>query len=326
MDAILKLMAANPPSITYIMCMAAALTGLISTIGYVVRTRRIINLLSGPIPKMSDRDEVTKFQEQRKALQDSADSCGILGVGASFVCILLLFLLYDSFKGDQSIYFLVAALLQAATILEFVFNCIRNDNRIENILETRTELSCLKYLERLVARRRKTEGKARSKDQLFWGSLDDFACDFFIPDKEAQKRIAAPVDFEAARSLSDALWRAGHQERPVVNEPVLLIWRDGRDKNVKMVVSKVLSVEDVPAESLVTSTGTAIIEAAQEKFCGGKVAYFCGTPSPKIERGWLATADRAHVLLSSLRWLDEDQRQFCYQLINPGKPYPADFN
>jgi len=312
----------HPPSLAHIICMAAALVGLISTLSYTVKTRRILALLRGPVPRMSDSKGLALFQESRKNLRDKADSCGILGVFCSFICILMLVLLYRFGDDDQHLYYLIAVQLQAATVLYFVFSCLRNDTRIDNILGQRAELSCLKYYDALIERK-KPAGK--SKDVYFWGSLDDFCMNFVISDKDAQQRVSAPIDVEMSKRLSDAIWTASHDEKPLVDEPVLIIWRDGQKKHVKMVVSKATSVEDVPAESLITSTGKAMITAAQEQFCGGKVAYFCGTPSTRIERGWLTTADRAHVLLSSLRWLDDDQRQFCYQLINPGQAYPSDF-
>jgi len=327
MISLFKAIWEHPPSLVYIICMATALTGFISTVCYTAKTRRIFALLKGPVPKMSDSKGLATFQESRKALRAKADDCGVLGVASSFICVLLLVLLYGFFNNDQKMYYIFASALQLSTVVYFVFGCIRSDTRIENILAQRAELSCLKYYDALT-KRRKPKGKGQSKEtkeRYFWGSLDDSCMDLVISDREAQQRIAAPIDLQTSKRLSDAIWTASHDEKPLANEPVLIIWRDGQNKKVKMVVSKAATVEDVPAESLITSPGKAMITAAGEQFCGGKVAYFCGKPNTRIERGWLATADRAHVLLGSLRWLDDDQRQFCYQLINPGESYPPDF-
>jgi hypothetical protein len=317
MNVFLKFVADNPLAYPYIGCIFAAFLGFVATLFYGARVKKILTLLKGPVPKLSETAELRAFEEQRKRLRDKADSSGLLAGVGSVISILLMVWLYRS--DDSNNYILVsAAILLLASLVQFICAGWRCDTKCLDILESRPELACLKYLDNLPE-----VGKKSTDGKLFWATLDDYARILEVSKNEAYSRTNAPMESIEAKALSDAQWKASHEERPFEGELVLLVWRDGSSKHkVKTVVTKVTSVEDAAAESLITRPGKAFITAASHKFCGGKVAHYCDTPNEKIERGWLTTADRAHVLLASLRWLNDDQRQYCYQLINPGQSYP----
>jgi hypothetical protein len=306
----------NPLAYAYLGCIAVALVGFIAILFYSARTKRLLALLKGPVPKLSESNLLREFDNERAWLRDKADSAGFLAGLCTVACIILMFWLYRTDNG-YTLPLIIAAVLQSATVLEYLFGGCRYDSHIYNVLTNRPELSCLKYLPHLP---QVTKNSADGK--LYWATLDDFTYAFNIGKNEAQRRISTPLEASEAKALSDAQWHASHEERPLEGELVLLLWRDGTNHKIKTVVTKVKSVVDAPAETLMTRPGKAIIKAASYKFCGGKVAHFCDAPNERIERGWLATADRAHVLLASLRWLDDEQREYCYQLISPGKAYP----
>ena len=313
-NVLLNFVQTDPAGYLYLACLTAGLVGLLTISLYCARVKRILKMLQGPVPKLGRRDELREFADRRERLRYKAENAGILTGICTVICIGLLFWL---FRSDYSyISLLVAgAVLQSTTALLYAFVGAHYASQCDDLMTTRPELIFLDYLHNLPE-----APKGNSEDKLYWATLDDYIYAFSV-DKEA--RSNAPLETDEAMVLSDAQWRATHDEKPLPGEMVLLLYRDGRNQRIKVLVTKIKSVQDAPAEVLINTPGTSIIKAAGQRFSGGRVAHYCDTANEVIERGWLATADRAHVLLTSLRWMDENQRQFCYQLINPGKPYPA---
>jgi hypothetical protein len=316
----LKFVAENPLAYPYLACGGAAILGLIATCFYGWRAKRVLKHLEGPVPELSETALLRQFEYRHQALRYKAQNPGILAAICSVVNIILIVWLYRGDVEASSILLIGATALQGASLLTYLIWGCRYDSNSDNLLYSRPELNRLKYLPMLPEVKSEADQLKADECRLYWGSLDDFVCAFDIGKYEVLK--APALDQHEAKALSDAQWQAIHGEKPLKGELVLLLWRDGSKRKIKTLVTRITSVEDVPTEALVASSGITNIKAAAEQFCGGRVAHFSGIPNDKIERGWLTTADRAHILLASLGWLSRDQQEVCYQLINPGKPYP----
>ncbi len=310
----LQWIANDPNAYQFLICIAAGIGCLIATCFYRARAKAILILLLGPVPKLSESTQLRQFEQQRERLRSSADNAATFAGVFGIITVLMLFWLFKS-DTDYTVLLLSGALVLAIGVLVQIVIANQYDSQCDRLVAHRPELACLHYLRNLPE-----APKGSSEDKLFWATLDDYVYAFDVGRNAGQRQ---PLDALEAKTLSDAQWSANHDEIPLAGDMVLIVWRDGTNQRVKVVVTKIKSVEDAPAESLMTTPGKFIIKAASQKFCGGKVAHYCDAPNEKIERGWLATADRAHVLLASLRWLDDHQREYCYQVINPGKSYPA---
>jgi hypothetical protein len=290
MNLFLHFINSNPLAYQYIGCTAAGVLGLLAAWLHSRRTKRAVQLLQGPVPKLSERALLTEFEAKLEELREKAATPGFFTGLFSVICIFLMFWLYRQ-DYERSPILIADLVLQSSVVLVYLFGSLRHENQASDLLAGRPELASLKYLNQLPQETKKsTDGK------LFWATLDDFVCAFDIG-KSAHNSPA--LEANQAKFLSDAQWTATHDEKPLQGELALIVWRDGSNHKIKAVVTKITSVEDAPAETLITRPGIAIIKAASQKFCGGRVAHYSDTPNEKIERGWLATADRAHILLAS---------------------------
>jgi hypothetical protein len=312
--AVLNFIQTDPAGYQYLTCLSAGVIGVLAITLYCARTKRILKMLQGPVPTLSQRAELQEFADRRANLRYKADNAGIWTGISTVVCLGLLFWLFRS-DNSYTVLLIIGAALQSTTAILYAFVGATRDTRCEDLMATRPELIFLNYLQNLPE-----APKGSTEDKLYWATLDDFVYSFAV-DKNA--RSNAPLETDEAMVLSEAQWRATHDEKPLAGEMVLLLYRDGTNHRIKVLVTKIKSVQDASPDALLNTPGTSVIKAASQKFSGGRIAHYCDTPNEVIERGWLATADRAHVLLTSLRWMEDHQRQFCYQLINPGKPYPT---
>jgi len=315
MDILLKFVTDNPLAYQFIVCISAASIAWLGMIFYTMRVKSLLKLLVGPVPKLSENVQLHKFENERRTLREKADGSAILGGFCTLICVGLGSWIYKN-EDAFSYLLVVAGTIQILALAQVTFGIMRYGSETERIATQRSELGVLKYVKYL------PEGDVKVGDKLFWGSLDDHSCIFRIGKAEALTMICGPLSLEENSALSDAQWQATNEERPQAGDLALVMWRDGKGKTIKAMATKITAVREAQAETLMNRPGKVIITAAGEKFCGGKLAYFYGAPNERIERGWLCTADRAHVLLTSLRWLDDEQREVCYQLINPGQSFP----
>jgi hypothetical protein len=316
MNNFLQMFAQSPQAYPFAVCLLAALGTALAALRHTFRTRALYRHLCEPVPKISETKAIKTFNDRYVKLKHSSENCIAVAVLCAFVGIFMfLFLLRVSDEEMSALMVLLAVPMAYALLQFFCFGAYWTD-RVDAALAHRPQLGIIKYLDNLPAIRKDSEDGPR----LFRGSLDDYLVRFEIGAGDTQIRPTTTVELADARKLSDAQWSASHDERPAPGDAVLIIWRDSKRAWVNVATSRVTKVEDAPAAVTISRPGKAIVTVLNEQFCGGKVAHFCGTPNNKIDRGWIATADRADILLASLDWLDNDQRELCYQLINPGKP------
>lgn len=113
-----------------------------------------------------------------------------------------------------------------------------------------------------------------------------------------------------------------------VNEPMLVIFKS-KDQTLKIFLDKA----ELVWQPTIDEAGNAVagrVFCAGVNFSGAKIAHFdrLAWPETKVNaftHGWIATRERAHILLSTLWWLTDDQRIVIYELINPGQPFPIDW-
>ncbi|MBU6453519.1 MAG: hypothetical protein KGS72_17200 [Cyanobacteria bacterium REEB67] len=321
MNGFLYYLEVTPLAYPYLIGVGAALVTALSVLEHTRRCKRLVKFLSGPVPKLNEISAIRNFEGRHAELTDHADNAACLAIFSGFVAILLTCYIWRVAETNQLRPLIFLGALQLFNLFQYICGGGRYASQARDMLEERPDLGCLKYVEKLPPLPSKASEKAEV-EKLFQGSLDDYVTAFAITPAMAQSRCNAPLEQAYRQTLSDAQWKASQEERPQVNEKVLLVWRDSAKNRIKVLVTTVKKIEDVAIPGAIPRSGNALITAAGEKFCGGRLAYYCGKPTQKIERGWLATADRAHILLASLQWLDDDQRELCYQLINPGTPLP----
>ena len=113
-----------------------------------------------------------------------------------------------------------------------------------------------------------------------------------------------------------------------VDEPMLVIFKS-KEQTLKIFLANAELVWQPTIDEL----GNAIagrVFCADVNFSGAKIAHFDRLAWPETQvnaftHGWIATRERAHMLLSTLWWLNDDQRIVIYELINPGQPFPIDW-
>lgn len=113
-----------------------------------------------------------------------------------------------------------------------------------------------------------------------------------------------------------------------VDEPMIVIFKD-KEQVLKVFLGKA----ELVWQPTVDESGNEIagrVFCSNVNFSGAKIAHYDRLAWPETQKdaithGWIATRDRAHILLSTLWWLSDDQRIVIYELINPGKPFPTDW-
>ncbi len=135
------------------------------------------------------------------------------------------------------------------------------------------------------------------------------------------------------RSLAEEkTLRRAHQhalnDTVAVDEPMIAIFKD-KEQVLKVLVAKA----ELVWEPTVDESGTPVpgrVFCAGVNFSGAKIAHFDPLAWPETQanaftHGWIATKECAHILLTTLWWLSDDQRIVIYELINPGQPFPTDW-
>lgn len=113
-----------------------------------------------------------------------------------------------------------------------------------------------------------------------------------------------------------------------VDEPMIVIF-----KSKEQVLTVFLSKAELVWQPTVDESGNDVagrVFCAGVNFSGARIAHFDRLAWPETQvnaftHGWIATRERAHILLSTLWWLSDDQRIVIYELINPGQPFPIDW-
>jgi hypothetical protein len=113
-----------------------------------------------------------------------------------------------------------------------------------------------------------------------------------------------------------------------VDEPMLVIFKS-KEQTLKIFLDKAELVWQ-PTIDEAGNTIAGRVYCAGVNFSGAKIAHFDRLAWPETQvnaftHGWIATRERAHILLSTLWWLTDDQRIVIYELINPGQPFPIDW-
>src|ERR1700733_8166130 len=67
--SLVKFVAEDPLAYAYLGCIAAALVGFIAILFYSARTKRLLKLLKGPVPRLSDSKMLRQFEEKRTGLR-----------------------------------------------------------------------------------------------------------------------------------------------------------------------------------------------------------------------------------------------------------------
>lgn len=135
------------------------------------------------------------------------------------------------------------------------------------------------------------------------------------------------------RSLAEErTLRRAHQhalnDTIAVDEPMIAIFKE-KEQVLKILVAKA----ELVWPPTVDESGTPVsgrVFCAGVNFSGAKIAHFDPLAWPETQanaftHGWIATKECAHILLTTLWWLSDDQRIVIYELINPGQPFPTDW-
>ncbi len=130
------------------------------------------------------------------------------------------------------------------------------------------------------------------------------------------------------RALKRAHQQALNDGTLTVDEPMIAIFKD-KEQTLRVFMAKA----DLVWPPSLNESGQEIsgrVFCAGVNFSGAKVAHFDSLAWPETEvkaytHAWIATRENAHILLTTLWWLNDDQRIVIYELVNPGQPFPSDW-
>ncbi|GEM_PF-776933 len=304
------------PLVCCLLCLLAARKNL----------RLLESHCSSPVPTLQQSNALTAFQNQINNYKKAIAGCGFLAsccIVATIFCLLIV--LEASFTVRLAIFGVVAIFTLAR-----ITTGDRIKQRLEGIFAERPELQRFETFAKLEKLRLHTPYAPSNCPR---GSMDQPALIL-----ETNMAAAAPLSHAEAVMLSKAHQDSLHDTTLSIGEPMLVIFK-GKNKQVKAFVAACdlvwPTVEESSEDGIVTGTAGRVY-ISEYNFSGAKIGHIDRVAFPQdsekaslkndfLTHGWIATKDRAHILLSLLTWLSDDDRALLYELINPGRPFPQDW-
>lgn len=276
------------------------------------------------VPQLQQTEALTAFQNKIEQYKNSLAGLGFCASACIVATIFCVLIILEGSLLTHVIFFVVVAIFTFARIVsgEHI------KARLAHIFAQRPELQRFGTLTKLQELRENNNGA---------GSL---LCPRGSMDKPALILDGINFNFGAADSRESlthdqsAMLRLAHQAALndttlTTGEPALVIFK-GKNKQVKAFVAACELVWPPEGES----AGRVYI--SEYNFSGARIAHIDRVAFPQdseraslkndfLTHGWIATKDRAHILLSLLTWLSDDDRALLYELINPGQPFPQDW-
>ncbi len=290
-------------------CFASAL----AVYGLHHHSKAIKKLARGTTPSISQSSELIRFHKQMSNHLATFELCSSF----SFVWIAVAFLLL----------FFCGNLLPLKTSL-VLYGCFVIVGIVQSLAKQREKATvhkivkshpCFTRMELL------TQLQALQKLQnRFKGTLDKPALTLKLDNIPAASKHTLAEENMLKRAHQEAL----NDCTLAVDEPMLVIFKC-KDQTLKIFLDKAELVWQ-PTIDEAGNTIAGRIYCAGVNFSGAKIAHFDRLAWPETHvttftHGWIATRERAHILLSTLWWLTDDQRIVIYELINPGQPFPIDW-
>lgn len=268
----------------------------------------IKKLARGTIPPISQSSELTNFTEQLSKRFSAFELCSFFAfiwVATSF--ILLFFCSYQlSLSTSLILYACYAALIIIQSLGKQ-----HEKATVHKIVKSHPSFVRLEMLQLL-------QGLQKSQVSTLTLKLGDLTAAKFGPQRTlAEENLLKRAHREALNDCS-----------LTVDEPMIVIF-----KSKEQVLKVTLGKAELVWQPTVDESGNEIagrVFCSDVNFSGAKIAHYDRFAWPETQKdaithGWIATRDRAHILLTTLWWLSDDQRIVIYELINPGKPFPTDW-
>jgi len=287
--------------------------------------RMLENHCACAVPPLGQADALSAFQSTIDYYRRTISFCAFWATTSIVACVFMLLIVLEADFSFRLAMFGVVAIVTWINIKSEV----RTKGRLAEIFKKRPELARFKTLTEL----KKLQLESQNSLVCRRGSMDNPA---LILTESHSAMMRQLTDLED-KMLQSAHEQALNDETIISGEPLLVIFR-GRDKRVKAFVAPCElvkpPVDEISADGI-SRRQIGRVHVSDYNFCGARIAHIDPMADP-LERenslkndflthGWVATRDRAHILLTVLRWLSDDQRHLLYELINPGQPFPQNW-
>lgn len=298
---------------------------LVSCLLCLLAARKNLHLLEehckSVVPQLQQTEALTAFQNKIDQYKSSLAGLSFIASACIVAAIFCALIILEASFLTRLVFFLVVAVFTFARIVSGE----RIKARLAHIFAQRPELQRFGTLTKLQELRQNSAGSiscprgSMDKPALI---LDDINFNFGAATRDS-------LTHEQSAMLRSAHQAALSDTTLTTGEPALVIFK-GKNKQVKAFVAACELVW--PPEA--ASAGRVYI--SEYNFCGARIAHIDRVAFPQdnvkaslkndfLTHGWIATKDRAHILLSLLTWLSDDDRALLYELINPGQPFPQDW-
>ena len=298
-------------------CLACA-----STVYRLIHHGQVIKrLVRGTIPSLSQSRELKDFDHQVNKRLAAIEVCSSLSLLWVAVAAIVLLLCSSMLSLKTSVVFLTCISIMG------IFQSVTAKNEKASVLKAVKSQPSFGRFELLKKLQQLQENAKLALDQQqlqIFGSLEKPALTLGLVDKPTTPQLSLAEENALKRAHHDALTDGSL----AVDEPMIAIF-----KSNEQVLKIFLAKADLVWPATVDESGNEIagrVFCAGVNFSGAKIAHFDRLAWPETEvkaftHGWIATRDKAHILLTTLWWLSDDQRIVIYELINPGKPFPIDW-
>lgn len=273
----------------------------------------IKKLARGTTPSISQSTELISFHKQLSNRFAAFELCSFFSFAWVAMAFLLLFFCGNllSLKTSLALYgcFVIVGIVQSLAKQ-------REKATVHKIIKSHPCFTRMELLMQLQA--------LHKRQKTLKGTLDKPALTLKLDNIQA----APPHTLAEENMLRRAHQEALNDCTLAVDEPMLVIFKS-KEQTLKIFLDKA----ELVWQPTIDETGNAIagrVFCAGVNFSGAKIAHFDRlawheTQVNAFTHGWIATRERAHILLSTLWWLTDDQRIVIYELINPGQPFPIDW-
>ncbi|MFA7341298.1 MAG: hypothetical protein WC028_31240 [Candidatus Obscuribacterales bacterium] len=298
-------------------CLACALT-----VYRLIHHGQVIKrLVRGTIPSLWQSTELKDFDHQVNKRLAAIEVCSSLSLLWVAVAAIVLLLCSSMLSLTTNLVFLTGISIMG------IFQSVTARNEKASVQEAVKSQPSFGRFE-LLKKLQQLQEKAKPAQSLSpVGSLEKPALTLAlgnIPSPSAGPQRTLAEENMLKRAHQDAL----NDGTLAVDEPMIVIFKS-KEQELKIFLGKA----ELVWQPTVDESGNEVagrVFCAGVNFSGAKIAHFDRLAWPETQanaftHGWIATRERAHILLSTLWWLSDDQRIVIYELINPGQPFPIDW-